>query len=82
MEKGEENKATIEPVMYVKTTSHHPVTCELDRCVFENYVELKNHVTKTFAMPIYTYVLLVHDRLGQEREKVVELEKRIVELEK
>ena len=63
----------------VRTTSHHLVTCELDRCVFDNYAELKRHITQTFAMPFYTYVLLVHDRLSIEREKVAELEKRIVE---
>jgi hypothetical protein len=61
--------------MYVRTTTKHLVTCELDGTVWENYKELKDHVGRELGMSMYIYVMLVHDRLAEEREKVAKLEK-------
>jgi len=46
--KGEGKKAA--ETMYVRTTTRHLVTCELDGAVFENYKELKDHVGRDLGM--------------------------------
>ena len=61
--------------MYVRTTTRHLVTCELDGTVFENYKELKDHVGRELGMSMYVYTLLVHDRLAEARERIAQLEK-------
>jgi hypothetical protein len=57
-------------IVYTKTNTHHLVTCEFDGAVFENYKELKDHVTIKYGMSFYRYVLLVHDRLAEAKERI------------